>query len=197
MNLDERKAVAGIECVAAAFDVRLPSEVGALIVAALHWRDGDPRRNALVPGFAPLEYSFSTWQPAEFRVAAQLFAGRTPTQRRTKTVHLARRLTERHLRAAFAGLPLAAALRRFGAFFGLTAAPWGLTGVEAYVEAADGDPLTLWLPGPLRAVSRPVFTGLGVRARHRDAAGILRDHSRPRPHGATGMLPLRPGRGAG
>ncbi|MFJ6950705.1 hypothetical protein [Micromonospora aurantiaca (nom. illeg.)] len=143
----EERAIAALERHAASLRARLPSEVTALLRASLGWAGTDPARNSLTPGFPPLEYSFSTWHPDELRVTAQLFLNRPAPDRRRRTAELMHRLTGRQVIAKDGRA------RRFGAFFGITAGPAGLTGVEAYVEdvALAGHGL------------RPVFTGIGVR----------------------------------
>jgi hypothetical protein len=145
--ITEERAIAALERHAAILRARLPSEVTALLRTSLGLAGTDPARNSLTPGFPPLEYSFSTWQPDELRVAAQLFLNRPAPDRRLRTVELMHRLTDRRVVAK------EGPAGRFGAFFGMTAGPAGLTGVEAYVEDAA-------LVGP---GLRPVFTGIGVR----------------------------------
>jgi hypothetical protein len=148
----------------------------------LRWTGSDPLRNSLTPGFVPLEYSFSSWHPGELRVAAQLFMSCTASERLANTVKLVRRVAGRYLQATAMpdfGESSAAIPERFGAFFGLTAGPCGLTGVEAYLEAGTRDaepPDHCW--ESLRPVLRPVFTGNGVRDRavvRRSYLAITRD----------------------
>lgn len=143
----EACAIAALERHATHLRVRLPPEIAAMLRASLGWADFDPARNSLIPGFPPLEYSFSTWQPNELRVAAQLFLNRPAPERRARTRELVHALTGQQL------IPEDGPARRFGAFFGVTAGPAGLTGVEAYVEDATLE----------RARLHPVFTGIGVR----------------------------------
>jgi hypothetical protein len=172
MNWDEAEAIDALGRFAAALGVRLPCDVSALLGKALQWRGGNPLHNSLVPGFVPLEYSFSTWHPEEFRIAAQLFAALTAPERRARTVELVWRLADRYLRAIPAphdvGAIMPAVPRRFGAFFGMAIGPGGLTGVEAYLEAEEGEERVSWLPSQLhealRLVIRPVFTGIGIRS---------------------------------
>ena len=143
----EARAIAALERHAATLRARLPPEVATLLSASLGWADIDPARNSLTPGFPPLEYSFSTWQPNELRVAAQLFLNRPAPDRRLRTADLLHRLTGQR------AIPNDGPARRFGAFFGMTVGPAGLTSVEVYVEDA-----ALARPG-----LRSVFTGIGVR----------------------------------
>lgn len=145
--ITEEGAIAALDRHAATLRARLPPEVAALLRASLGWAGIDPARNSLTPGFPPLEYSFSTWQPDELRVAAQLFLNHPARDRRLRTVELMHRLTGRQVVAKDGPAG------RFGAFFGITAGPAGLSGVEVYVEDAA-------IAGP---GLRPVFTGIGVR----------------------------------
>lgn len=161
--------MAALERLVTVLGVRLPAEMPVLLGSALRWAGSDPFRNSLTPGFVPLEYSFSSWHPSDLRVAAQLFMSCTASERFASTVKLVRRLAGRYLQTT--AMPdfaesSAAVPQRFGAFFGLTAGPCGLTGLEAYLEAGEFDaglPDHCW--ESLRPVLRPVFTGNGVRDR--------------------------------
>jgi hypothetical protein len=161
---EEGAAVAALGRLATVLGVELPVEVLALFGSALRWAGCDPSRNSLTPGFAPLECSFSTWQPRELRVAAQLFASLTESERRTGTVDVVRQLAGRYLASAIPDINGSCAVGRFGAFFGLTAGPGGLTGVEAYLEGdcrEAGPPDRRW--ESIRPMLRVVFTGVGIR----------------------------------
>ncbi|SRR5258708_35145593 len=95
----EDQAIAALRRMAATLGTRLPCEVATLFGTALQWAECDPLNNSLVPGFVPLEYSFSTWHPNEFRVAAQLFAALDAPGRRAKTITMVMRLAHHYLTA--------------------------------------------------------------------------------------------------
>jgi hypothetical protein len=78
----EERAIAALERHAATLRARLPSEVTVLLRASLGWAGTNPARNSLTPGFPPLEFSFSTWQPDELRVAVAGTRPRTPSRHR-------------------------------------------------------------------------------------------------------------------
>jgi hypothetical protein len=140
----------------------LPPEVCRALGAALEWTGTNPSRNFLTPGFTPLEYSFSSWRPEEFRVAAQLFMNRCAADRCVRTVELVRWLSARHLvEPDLPGDEECSTVTRFGAFFGITADVYGVTGVEVYVQS-DVPADESWRE--LRPFLQPVFTGFGARS---------------------------------
>lgn len=154
--------ITGMSQVATCVGVRLSQDLCNSISTALELHAGDPLNNALAPGFAPLEYSFSTWCPDEFRVAAQLFCGSSSRERCLNTLRLARRFAASYLQVPFppGDMPM---VSRYGAFFGLTANNSGLTSVEAYVETGDLSQFRSALPTWLDGKVRPGFLGIGVR----------------------------------
>ncbi|MFF7250441.1 hypothetical protein ACFZBU_41990 [Embleya sp. NPDC008237] len=191
MTPAEAEAITGLQHVAGAQGIQLPRAVTTLLGTSLLWSGGTPTHNSLTPGYPPVEYSFSTWQPEEFRMAAQLFATVSAPERLVRTVDLTCDLADRSPWAGslrrVACAPLPSGPKRFGAFFGMTAAVEGLTGLETYLEAVEeNELLTPLLPGPLRQALKPslgpAFTGIGIRrgtVRRRAYLAVTRDLETP------------------
>lgn len=158
--------------------------VGPLLERTFPLPAGDPRyaRNALMPGAAPLEPSFSELEPGQLRFNLQpLGPQEAPVSRRDEATREMRRLVgpifgDAALRwfdersEEWRGMGAGSRLK-FGAFFGSSYDGDGLTGSKVYYESTPGSAAAL--PGMLSSMVQlamdalpglfPVFTSITCR----------------------------------
>jgi hypothetical protein len=147
--------------------------LGAVLDATFDRPPGDPGypANALAPGAAPLELSFSEREPAALRLDAELFGPRcAPAHRRERTVATVSAIARRAFGAASAhGFDsavrpwLRSTPSRFGAFFGTALDASGLVEATVYLELPRDD--VSMLPEPASAPFGPAreVISAGVR----------------------------------